>query len=45
MNRFSKDFRELHPGVDIQLMTFPEDHLVRQLGFRQRAAWARTCCW
>ncbi|MFM7453480.1 MAG: hypothetical protein ACKO1V_05895, partial [Cyanobium sp.] len=36
MNRFSKDFRELHPGVDIQLMTFPEDQLVRQLGFRQQ---------
>lgn len=36
LDRFSKDFRELHPGVEIQLMTFPEDQLVRQLRFRQQ---------
>ena len=36
LDRFSKDFRELHPGVDIQLMTFPEDQLARQLRFRQQ---------
>jgi hypothetical protein len=37
LERFSKDFRELHPGVDIQLMTFPEEDLVRQLRFRQQS--------
>jgi hypothetical protein len=36
MERFSNDFRELHPGVDLQLMTFPEEDLVRQLRFRQQ---------
>ncbi len=36
LDRFSKDFRELHPGVDLQLMTFPEDTLARQLRFRQQ---------
>ena len=37
LERFSEDFRELHPGVDIQLMTFPEEDLVRQLRFRQQS--------
>jgi hypothetical protein len=36
LERFIRDFRELHPGVDIQLMTFPEDDLIRQLRFRQQ---------
>ena len=36
LTRFTKDFSELHPGVDIQLMTFPEEDLVRQLRFRQQ---------
>jgi hypothetical protein len=36
LDRFSKDFRELHPGVQIQLVTFPEDALARQLRFRQQ---------
>jgi arabinogalactan oligomer / maltooligosaccharide transport system substrate-binding protein len=34
--RFSRDFRELHPGVDFQLMTFPEEDLARQLQVRQQ---------
>ena len=36
LDHFSRDFRELHPGVVIQLMTFPEDTLARQLRFRQQ---------
>lgn len=36
LDRFSRDFRELHPGVEIQLITFPEDTLVGQLRFRQQ---------
>ena len=36
LDHFSRDFRELHPGVVIQLMTFPEDTLERQLRFRQQ---------
>jgi hypothetical protein len=37
LERFSQDFRELHPGVAIQLMTFPEEDLARQLRFRQQS--------
>ncbi|MFM7285798.1 MAG: hypothetical protein ACKO02_03060, partial [Cyanobium sp.] len=36
LDRFSEDFRELHPRVEFQLMTFPEDKLARQLRFRQQ---------
>ena len=34
--RFTRDYSELQPGVSIQLMTFPEENLVRQLRFRQQ---------
>ena len=30
LTRFSRDFRELHPGVDFQLMTFPEEELAHE---------------
>ncbi|MEO1004221.1 MAG: extracellular solute-binding protein [Cyanobacteria bacterium J06638_7] len=36
LGRFTRDFRELQPGVTIQLMTFPEEGLMRQLRFRQQ---------
>jgi arabinogalactan oligomer/maltooligosaccharide transport system substrate-binding protein len=35
--RFTRDFRELQPGVSIQMMTFPEEGLTRQLRFRQQS--------
>lgn len=37
LERFSTDFLALHPGVQIQLMTFAEEDLVRQMRFRQQS--------
>lgn len=37
LERFSSDFRELHPGVAIQVMTFPEEDLVRELRLRKQS--------
>jgi arabinogalactan oligomer/maltooligosaccharide transport system substrate-binding protein len=37
VERFSKAFRALHPGVSIQLVAFPEAELVAQLPRRQQA--------
>ncbi len=34
--RLKRDFRELHPAVEFQLMTFPEEDLARQLHVRQQ---------
>jgi arabinogalactan oligomer / maltooligosaccharide transport system substrate-binding protein len=37
LDRFNTDFLALHPDVEIQLMTFPEEDLVRQMRFRQQS--------
>ena len=34
---FSKAFRDLHPGVRVQLLTFPESDMVPQIRRRQQA--------
>jgi arabinogalactan oligomer / maltooligosaccharide transport system substrate-binding protein len=35
--RFTQGFRELQPGVTIQMMTFAEEGLTRQMRFRQQS--------
>ncbi len=37
LERFSSDFRKLHPGVAVQVMTFPEEDLVRELRLRKQS--------
>lgn len=37
LERFSRAFRDLHPGVSIQLVVFPEPELVAQMPRRQQA--------
>ena len=37
---FGRSFRDLHPGVQLQLLTFPEPELVEQIHRRQQAGLA-----